>query len=152
MDLIIDIGNTKSKIAVFKGDQIALRRSWKNLSMERLEKLVKDHSIKCSIISSVVDSNPKIIKYLERHTKFVELNHKTNLPISIKYKTPDTLGADRIANAVASNHQFPNDNVLAIDVGTCIKYDLVDQSQCYYGGAISPGIEHALQSIKHFYG
>jgi type III pantothenate kinase len=80
----------------------------------------------------------------------VRLNHKTKLPISIKYKTPDTLGADRVANAVASNDRFPNDHVLAIDAGTCIKYDLVDDNQCYHGGAISPGLTMRFKALNTF--
>ena len=150
MDLVIDIGNTKAKIAVFDNEKISLRRSWKNLSVVRIEKLVKEHTIKRSIISSVVDTNPELIKYLERHTQFVQLNHKTKLPISIKYKTPATLGADRIANAVASNHQFPEDHVFAIDAGTCIKYDLVDDKQCYHGGGISPGVSMRYKALNTF--
>jgi len=150
MDLIIDIGNTKAKIAIFENDNIVLRRAWKNLSIERVEKLVKAHSIKRSIISSVVDTDPELIKFLDRHTRLVKLNHKTKLPISVKYKTPTTLGADRIANAVASNALFPNHHVLAIDAGTCIKYDLVDDQQCYHGGAISPGVTMRYKALNTF--
>ena len=150
MHLVIDLGNTKAKVAIFEGNELKLRRSWKNLSIERLEKLFIEFSISHSIISSVVDTNTELIKYLERHSKQIQLSGKSELPINIKYKTPMSLGADRIANAVAGNDAFPDDPVLIIDAGTCIKFDFVDKEMNYWGGAISPGISMRYRALNTF--
>ena len=69
------------------------------------------------------------------------LDQKTPIPIRLKYDSPETLGKDRIAMAVACKILYPNRNVLGIDFGTCITYDLVSQEGDYLGGAISAGVQ-----------
>jgi type III pantothenate kinase len=72
------------------------------------------------------------------------------LPIKLKYDTPKTLGADRICNAVAGFAAFPNRNVLIIDLGTCNKYDFIDQNGNYLGGSIAPGFKMRLDAMHKF--
>lgn len=80
----------------------------------------------------------------------MELNEKTKLPLKNRYKTPGTLGKDRLATAVGANYLFPSRNVLAIDAGTCIKYDFVNSKNEYLGGAISPGLDMRFKALHHF--
>ena len=75
---------------------------------------------------------------------------ESSLPIQIDYKTPLSLGNDRICNAVAANLIFPNKNVLIIDLGTCNKYDFITKEKRYLGGAISPGFKMRLDSMHQF--
>ena len=77
-------------------------------------------------------------------------SHKTSLPICIKYKTPETLGLDRIANAVAANALFPNENVLSIQAGTCLVMDFVTKDAEYLGGSIAPDLEMRFSALHHF--
>ena len=86
---------------------------------------------------------------IEADLKVVELNHKLRLPFKNCYKTPKTLGVDRIALVSASVNQFPDQNVLVIDAGTCITYDFVTQRNEYLGGAISPGIRLRYESLHN---
>lgn len=85
-----------------------------------------------------------------RNYKFIELSGKTSLPVKNLYKTPETLGKDRIANAAGANYYFPGRNVLSIDAGTCIKYDFVNSENEYSGGAISPGLDMRFKALHHF--
>lgn len=71
-------------------------------------------------------------------------------PVSSDYTTPETLGPDRIAGFTAASVIFPSENVVVIDAGTCITYDVVDKSGIHRGGSISPGINMRLRAMKEF--
>jgi type III pantothenate kinase len=75
---------------------------------------------------------------------------KTALPINLKYDTLSTLGSDRICNAVAGSTIFPNQNVLIIDLGTCNKYDFVNEKGNYCGGNIAAGFKMRLDAMHEF--
>jgi type III pantothenate kinase len=83
---------------------------------------------------------------------FIELDHLTPVPLTIDYKTPETLGRDRIALVAGAAAMYPGKNVLAIDAGSCITYDLVTSAGHYLGGAISPGIDMRLKALNTFTG
>ena len=88
----------------------------------------------------------------EGFDRFVELDHLTELPIENLYETPETLGKDRIAAAVGANELFPDQNLLIIDAGTAITYDLVSEKNQFIGGNISPGLEMRFKALNHFTG
>jgi type III pantothenate kinase len=151
MNLVIDVGNTNVKLAVFQGDKII---SSKKGNLESLEKdvavLVKEFKfIKKAIISSVVKLNKKHLQVISKQVEIYILNKNSKLPFISKYKTPETLGADRIALVSASTKFYPNQNVLIIDAGTCITYDFITSENRYLGGAISPGIRLRYQSLNN---
>ena len=83
-------------------------------------------------------------------TRSGKSTEKTNVPITVKYKTPNTLGKDRLAGVVAAAVLYPNKNVLVIDAGSCITMDYIDKNKVYFGGRISPGIEMRYNSLKKF--
>ncbi len=72
------------------------------------------------------------------------------LPIKVLYKTPETLGNDRLANVCAAWSLYPEQNSLVIDLGTCIKYDFVSASGTYPGGSISPGLSMRYKALTRF--
>jgi len=80
----------------------------------------------------------------------LELSHSLKLPITIDYKTPNTLGKDRIAGAVGAQSLFLKENILIIDAGTCITYDVVEANGTYIGGSISPGMLMRFKSLNNF--
>jgi len=80
----------------------------------------------------------------------LELDTSTLLPITLNYKTLETLGKDRIALAVAAAQLYPHKNVLIIDAGTCITYDFIDKHKEYQGGSISPGIQMRFKALNTF--
>ncbi len=151
MNLIIDVGNTNVKLAVFQDNEIIFRDTEKQESLEEsvLNLLEEFKSIKKVIISSVGQLKKEDIKFLEQKLDVLMLDSKTPVPYTNKYKSPKTLGVDRIALVSASVDQFPEQNVLIIDAGTCITYDFITNKNIYLGGAISPGIGIRYQSLNN---
>ncbi|MGY8987075.1 MAG: type III pantothenate kinase [Flavobacteriales bacterium] len=145
MNLVIDIGNTLVKYAVFKNNEVFIIKKSDDFDRRLVDKLLKNNDIQKIIISSVRE---KVTINSEIHT--VYLSEKTNVPITLKYKTPNTLGKDRLAGVVAAAVLYPNKNVLVIDAGSCITMDYIDKNKVYFGGRISPGIEMRYNSLKKF--
>jgi type III pantothenate kinase len=150
MNLVIDIGNTRTKVFVFKGERSVSETSYQSLTVQDLRKVFTKYPIKASILSSVVARKTGVIAFLKNNSAFIELNAATPLPIKNRYKTPATLGNDRIANAAGAAKIFSGKNCLVIDCGTCIKYDFVNSQNEYMGGAISPGLLMRYAALHKF--
>ncbi len=151
MNLIIDIGNTRAKLAIFKRNKIIKKIASDIESIQKnVQKLKKDFSIKNCIISSVSKFNTSKFENSNDFDKLIELNQHTKIPFKNKYDTPATLGVDRIALASAAVTKYPDKNILIIDAGTCITYDFVTTNNEYLGGAISPGIKIRYKSLHTF--
>ena len=145
MKLIIDIGNTLVKYAIFSSDEIVIIYKKNDVEISFMQELIQKHNVNDVIISSVRDKVDG-----DFGIKTLYLNHLTPLPITINYETPETLGNDRIANLVAAFVLYPNKNILIIDAGTCITIDFIDQNKEYQGGRISPGIEMRYKSLHKY--
>lgn len=147
--VVVDAGNTSVKIGVFKNGEInhLTRTSFK----EFLDSTIIHDEIKAinGIFSSVLTSeqNQQISK---RFPKLKQFNALQKLPIELDYKTPTSLGVDRLCNAIAAWRLNPNKNSLIVDVGTCVKFDFVSQKGIYQGGSISPGIRLRYQSLNDY--
>jgi type III pantothenate kinase len=151
MNLIIDIGNTQVKIAVFNHRELIFKDTFvKEYLIPSLQKIETDFSVKNAILSSVGSLNKDDLHEIEQMFPLVVLDHQTKIPFFNKYKTPSTLGVDRIALIAGAVTEYPGKNVLVIDAGSCVTYDFVDAGKNYYGGAISPGIEMRYRSLNTF--
>ncbi len=151
MKLIIDFGNTFVKIAVFYANQLIKQYKFEHLGVDDLRKITDEYpQIHSAIISSVVNYPNEIKSYLEDKYFFFELDSSTPLPIKNNYKSPKTLGKDRIAAVVAANHLYPNKNVLVIDAGSCITFDFINEHLEYLGGSITAGLKMRLRSMHEF--
>jgi len=151
MNLIIDLGNSFVKLAVFSDGRIKYKEvvEVKHI-VEHVKILKEDYSlIKNAIISSVGKLNKKDFEAIDKHFNLTVLNSKTKLPFENLYETPKTLGVDRIALVSASVNEFPNNNVLIIDAGTCITYDFVTSENEYLGGAISLGVRMRYKALNN---
>jgi len=147
LQLIIDIGNTKIKFALFEGQTFIASGNGK---VSDLNSFIENKNVANAIISSVAKSK-KVEKLLEKHNiDFLNLSYKTSIPITNKYKTPKTLGDDRLANVIGINKLYPNQNCLIIDCGTCIKFDFINSKAEYIGGGISPGLTMRFKALNHF--
>ncbi|WP_431133899.1 type III pantothenate kinase [Psychroserpens mesophilus] len=151
MNLIIDVGNTLVKLAVFQDgvlfEKVIIQHDEFLNSVEQV--LNKYPIISKGIISSVSKLNSKDIKVVKSEIDLLVLNPETKQPYKNLYKTPETLGVDRIALVSASVKQFSETNVLIIDAGTCITYDFINAKNEYLGGAISPGIRLRYRSLNN---
>jgi type III pantothenate kinase len=151
MNLVIDIGNTCSKIAIFNQKDLVKIVYDSNESLEKLKDLYQEFSCKKGIIASVIELNATIHSQLNAlPIDWFFLNHNTPLPITNSYKSPTTLGYDRIAAVVGANEIFPSQNLLVIDAGTAITYDFLNDKNEYLGGNISPGINMRFKALHNF--
>jgi type III pantothenate kinase len=151
VNIIIDQGNTSAKIAVFDGRKLLASFICKPLLLKRLETLLNEFSPSQGILSSVVGLREDVIGLLEqRLNRFIVLDEKVPIPIQNAYKTPETLGKDRIAAVVGGMKKAPRKNILVIDAGTAITYDFLDNSGVYRGGNISPGMTVRFKALHHY--
>ena len=151
MNLAIDIGNTRVKAAVFEEDKlIELLVFDKKIIVSKIKKIIKNHTISAGIISNVGSISESKLAQLNKSFNFIVISASLKVPFNNLYKTPNTLGVDRIALVAAAVKQFPNTNVLIIDAGTCITFDFVDVNASYLGGAISPGIKMRYKALNKF--
>ncbi|WKK66194.1 type III pantothenate kinase [Lutimonas zeaxanthinifaciens] len=151
MNLVIDIGNTQIKVAVFE-DTILLYKDQfpAEQIVSKIISLTEQYDIQRSIVSHVSSIAPMLWKELEGLLKPLKLNHDTLVPFENKYLTPKTLGVDRIALMAGAVNQFPKTNVLVIDAGSCITFDFLNEYGSYFGGDISPGILMRYKAVNHF--
>ncbi|MGK7392834.1 MAG: type III pantothenate kinase [Candidatus Cyclobacteriaceae bacterium M2_1C_046] len=146
MNLAIDIGNTKIKTGWFEGEKLQAKQE--NISVDELK-----HLINAKNPSFVIGSSTARELFEDEDWKknnFLSVSSKLKLPFYLKYKTPETLGADRLAAVAGGQKLFPGRNILVIDAGTCITYDFLDEKNNYMGGAISPGAGMRFKAMNHF--
>ena len=151
MNLIIDIGNTVAKLAVFEGDELVEIVHSSNHSLDCLPLLCSKHAIQQGIMASVIkltDTIRKQVAQLPFH--LIELTYQTPIPIHNYYKTPQTLGMDRLAAVVGANYLKPGKNLLVIDAGTAITYEFINENAEYFGGNISPGVRLRFKALNTY--
>ncbi|RLD45232.1 MAG: type III pantothenate kinase [Bacteroidetes bacterium] len=151
MKLVIDSGNTLVKLAVFNGSQIVELLKTPDLSIQTIAQLLdKYKNINSAIFSSVRENTQELENFLDQKVHFISLDGKTLLPYKNNYTTPETLGKDRIAAVAGAQNLFPTNNVLVIDAGTSITYDLLTSDGEYMGGGISPGMQMRFDALNTF--
>lgn len=149
MNLVVDFGNTRQKLALFdKEGKLFHWGVFKELPEETIKDFLGDRKPEAYIVSSVIKSSFEQFSFIEAFSVF--LNQKTPIPIKNDYQTPETLGADRIAVAVAANQLFPDKDVLVIDAGTTITYEFKTKNGRYLGGGISPGIVMRFTALNNY--
>jgi type III pantothenate kinase len=142
--LITDIGNTRIKTAVFENENLGEERNFEEFS--KFLTYAQNQDFTNTIISSVTYTESQLKGLLD--FPFLFLNAKTPLPFQNLYATPETLGVDRKAAVIGARTAFQNCPVLAIDLGSCITYDFMDESDRYFGGAISPGLQMRFTAMN----
>ena len=154
MNLVIDIGNTRTKFSVFHLGEVLITVPVDEFLPEHVDVLQNEHpELQNVILSAVKDYSPGLRSALQNKFKyFIELDAKTPLPIENCYKTPETLGKDRIAAVVGGFDLYPDSNLLIIDAGTAITYDILNDKHQYLGGNISPGLQMRYKALHQFTG
>ncbi len=151
VNLIIEQGNTSTKVAIYAEGNLKASFVYKTFDKSKLKPLFDVYSLDKGIYSTVADVDEDLIAYLkERLSCFIYFDNDVRLPITIKYKTPHTLGKDRIAAVVGAYYLQPNRNILIIDAGTCITYELLEASGSYLGGNISPGMTTRFKALNDY--
>ena len=152
LNLVIDIGNTSTKVALFSNDKLIFNKNYETLTLTDVQTLLKEFNIVRSIVSNVKNEHSELEQLLTNQTHFLSLNEQTVLPFTNLYSTPTTLGKDRIALVAAAATHFQKTDVLVIDAGTCITYDFIDKDRNYLGGSIAPGVNLRLKALNQYTG
>ncbi len=147
MHLVADIGNTFLKLAVFADDRIIEQWTADVNDIACVEHALQKYpTIKSGVLSTVAAPNSRLNALLP----WLILDADTALPFENGYGSPKTLGMDRIAAVAGAQALYPHKDVLVIDLGTCIKYNLILKSGVFKGGAISPGIRMRFKALNTF--
>lgn len=148
MNIAVDLGNSFAKAACFEGDEM-INKPLK-VTPEELIELIKKNNPEQIIFGSVGGDLNQILGKISPAIRCLVADHTLRFPIKNFYKTPETLGIDRLAGVIAAQHLYPNSNCLVIDIGTCITYDLLDRLGGYHGGSISPGLFMKFKALHTF--
>jgi len=151
-NLVIDIGNTRSKLAVFEEKELLYYQSVQQPEKQLIYSLISEFEISHSIVSNVTGQYTGLTTILKEKTDHVEFSTGNNTGIKNQYKSSATLGLDRWANVIAAHQLFSGRNCFVIDSGTCITYDLLNSEAEYFGGSISPGIQMRFAALNHYTG
>ncbi|WP_395067324.1 type III pantothenate kinase [Flavobacterium sp.] len=152
MLLVIDVGNTQIKLAVFEHDTMLFKEitsyaAWQNT----IKKILKNfEKIENCVVASVGKLNIEDFLALNSNVKIHFISKESKFPFQNLYATPNTLGIDRMILATGAVLQYPRKNRLVIDVGTCVTYDFIDENDNYLGGAISPGIRLRYEALHNY--
>ncbi|MCP0914314.1 MULTISPECIES: type III pantothenate kinase [Legionella] len=162
MMLCIDVGNSHVYGGVFAGEEIRLRfrKTSKGSTSDELGIFLKSvlrenecspDSIKeigvCSVVPQLDYSlRSACLKYFSVEPFFLQAGVKTGL--NIKYRNPQDVGADRIANAIAATQRFSGKNIIIIDFGTATTFCVINTQKMYLGGAILPGVRLAADALS----
>ena len=152
MLLTIDVGNTRIKVAVFEHNkQLEYFIFDSEEALKNFENIFKKYSQLVKIIlSSVGKLDENVLNYIKSKASIDIVSHQSKFPFKNLYATPETLGIDRMVLAAGATLQFPNQNRLVIDAGTCITYDYINAKDEYLGGAISPGLSIRYKSLNNY--
>lgn len=150
--LVIDIGNSRTKLAIFDEHRLIKMEILKHPDLDQLKRYLNEPGITHSIISSVNEEITDLEDILKEKTKYIRFSTSLKTEIDNQYKSPATLGLDRLAGLLGAKALFPDTNCLVIDAGTCITYDAVDKHGVYKGGSISPGLNMRLKAMHTFTG
>lgn len=149
--LIVDAGNTQVKLVYFQEGEVHKVFRIDVGDFSTVKKIVTDHPYQKAILSSVqsLEATEKLKTFIQPD---VIMDQNTPVPIDLStYKTVNTLGTDRIANVVAANELSNSAHALVVDIGTCIKYDLVSEG-AYQGGGIAPGLGMRFKALHDYTG
>jgi type III pantothenate kinase len=144
--IAIDAGNTSVKIGVFiNGNLNEVFR----MPLNDLHQWYSNHNSNLHlpvIISSVIhEAHHVFLKDLFTQALFID--QETSMPFTNNYASPKTAGMDRLCNAAAVSGKFSGESKLVIDIGTCIKFDFIDEKNVYHGGSIAPGLRLRFNSL-----
>jgi type III pantothenate kinase len=152
LNLVIDIGNSLTKVAIFDAKGIVRTICLEGLSIACLDDLKRSYpGLNKAILSSVADIDAELLRVLKNeYDFFIEFDHHTAVPIENLYESKETLGLDRLAAAVGGTTLFPGKDLLVIDAGTAITFDLIDTNNRFVGGNISPGLKMRFRALHEF--
>ena len=150
MNLALDIGNSFLKAGIFKNNNLINYYEFNREYYSNIKSILDKTPITHSIASNVSESNNKLIELLSNKTNLIKFNSSLKVPFKNCYQTKNTLGKDRIALVSNASKEYPKENVLLIDLGSCITFDFLNSKNEYLGGSISPGLSMRYKSLNSY--
>jgi type III pantothenate kinase len=151
LNLIIEQGNTAVKVAVYERGQVLTSSVYEEFGLAELLPFFEQYPLENGILSTVAKPDEAWIDCMNERLKyFLFMDSRSELPIAVHYQTPESLGHDRIAAAVGANFLYPGRDILVIDAGTAITYEIIEASGAYVGGNISPGMTTRFRALHQF--
>lgn len=146
MQLTLDSGNSGVRVGLFKNNTLLKQKKLafdcsvtEFLSFEELKNITS--IISCSVVNSIPLRDLPFVRE-------IFINRSSNFPFTLDYKTPETLGIDRVVACCSVWED--NADILVIDAGSCLTYDFISKSSGYLGGAISPGLRMRFKAMHNF--
>jgi type III pantothenate kinase len=118
----------------------AIRLPTSKLTISAVREILRGRDVGCVVVSSVVPKKNQAIKKGAGARRVLFLSPKLDLGVGIDYPQPRSIGADRLANAVAVAHLYGTPAIV-VDFGTAVTFDVVSARGDYVGGVIAPGLE-----------
>jgi len=147
---LIDVSNSFTKLAFASRSRIGA--AWKiatpSLNAHKIASILRRRDPRTIVVSSVVPKKNREIKRAARGRRIIWLTAKTRLNVRIEYPKPRSIGADRLANAVAVAELYGSPAIV-IDFGTAVTFDIVAPDNAYIGGVIAPGLEAMTNFLYH---
>jgi type III pantothenate kinase len=140
--LLIDVSNSYTKLAFSTASRVGRpsRIPTKKLTQDSLRKILQSRSVDAVVVSSVVPKKDAIIRKAAGRTCVFFINAQSDLGVGVDYPSPETIGADRLANAAAVAQLYGRPAIV-VDFGTAVTFDVVSTKGNYIGGVIAPGLE-----------
>ncbi len=150
INFTVDRGNTVSKLALWCDGVLERSTLEEDFCIDTIKRFLGNDFARLSGVAHCSVAMPQDITWLKSMAPtFIDLTAATPLPLTLDYSTPLTLGADRIAGAVGAWTLMPDSDILVVDAGTAVTYDLISHG-CYLGGNIAPGLKMRLDSLHRF--
>ncbi|MEN0053194.1 MAG: type III pantothenate kinase [Mucilaginibacter sp.] len=149
-NLVIDIGNTYTKIAVFRLDELLVVDQFETVDATVVDNFLNNYKVDRAIVSSVKKHTEPWQISLGEKVPLTRFSALIKTRIQNHYLTPETLGTDRLAAVIGANHIYPGLNNLVIAGGTAITYDYIDAGANYFGGSISPGLNMRYKALNYY--
>jgi len=153
--LTVDIGNSFTKIALLQEGEILTKWSEaKDHALDRIEGLILEHGSSLACIgwinvNQAFDLEAALTKRLKKLPAIFRIDKESNLPIENRYRSPETLGTDRIVSVIGGRTLVSTGNLLVIDAGTALTYDYAE-GNAYLGGGIAPGMAMRFRALHEF--
>ncbi len=149
VNIAVDYGNSSTKVGVFKNSELLITTILEKADRFQIEKFINKYSPDGIILSSVIGNDE--FDWIDKCAKkTIKLNHHTALPFINQYKSPKTIGKDRVGAVAGAQSLFENENILVIDAGTAITFDFLSSDHHYLGGNIAPGLEMRFKALNKF--
>ncbi|MFL2666241.1 MAG: type III pantothenate kinase [Flavobacteriaceae bacterium] len=150
MNLVLDIGNSLLKAGIFKNNNLINYCEFNQDYYLNIKSILDKNPITHSIVANVAESKNKLTELLSKKTNLIKFDSSLKVPFKNCYQTKNTLGKDRIALVSNASKEYPKENVLLIDLGSCITFDFLNNKNEYIGGSISPGLRMRYRSLNNF--